>query len=295
MANRLRFAIIISAVILVAEIVAGLFSNSLALLSDAGHVFTDLLALSLSWFAVKQAERPATTGMTYGYHRVGILVALVNALSLIAVSAAIFYEAALRWQHPRHVDSLVMLSVASVGLLANLVVVLWLRQDAQDNLNVRAAWWHAWGDSLSSIGVIVGGIIIFVTGRFIVDPLVSIIIGAIIIGGAWGIVKEGVRILLEASPARLDSKEVSSAISKTEGIRGVHDLHIWSIAPGMNALSCHLVVDDLSISESKCIMERVNKLLVQEFNITHSTLQLECGPCAEGQCVFHPSQGDGKQ
>ena len=294
MANKLRFAVIISAIILVAELVAGLLSNSLALLSDAGHVFTDLVALSLSWFALKQAERPATPGMTYGYHRVGILAALVNAFSLTGVSAAIFYEAARRWQHPREVDSLVMLSVAAIGLLANLVVVVWLRRDAYENLNVRAAWWHAWGDSLSSVGVIVGGIVIYITGRLLVDPLVSMIIGAIIIGGAWSISKDGVRILLEASPAHIDGKEVSLAISQTTGIKGVHDLHLWSIAPGMNALSCHLVVDDVSISESACIMERVNTLLAEKFNIKHSTMQLECGPCAEGQCLFHPSTHGGK-
>ena len=294
MAAKLRFAVIVSAIILVAELVAGLISNSLALLSDAGHVFTDMLALSLSWFAVKQAEKPATPGMTYGYHRVGILAALVNALSLTGVSAAIFYEAEQRWHHPREVDSLLMLSVASVGLLANLVVVAWLRHDARHNLNVRAAWWHAWGDSLSSIGVIVGGVVIYFTGRLLVDPLVSMIIGAIIVGGAWGIVKDGVRILLEASPAHLDSKDVSQAISQMTGIKGVHDLHLWSIAPGINALSCHLLIDDVSISEGSCIMERVNHLLAERFNIGHSTLQLECDPCGDGPCIFHSSQHGGK-
>ena len=294
MANKLRFAVIISATILVAELVAGLLSNSLALLSDAGHVFTDLLALSLSWFAVKQAERPATPGMTYGYHRVGILAALINAFSLTGVSAAIFYEAARRWQHPREVHSLLMLSVAAIGLLANLVVVFWLRREAHDNLNVRAAWWHAWGDSLSSVGVIAGGIVIFITGRLLVDPLVSMIIGAIVIGGAWSIVKDGVRILLEASPAHLDGKEVSRAISQTIGIKGVHDLHLWSIAPGINALSCHLLIEDVSVSEGACIMEKVNHLLVERFNIRHSTLQLECDPCGEGQCLFHPSEHGSK-
>jgi cobalt-zinc-cadmium efflux system protein len=294
MAAKLRFAVIISATILVAELVAGLISNSLALLSDAGHVFTDLLALSLSWFALKQAEKPATTGMTYGYHRVGILAAMVNSLSLTGISVAIFYEAARRWHHPREVDSLLMLSVATVGLLANLVVVAWLRRDARSNLNVRAAWWHAWGDSLSSVGVIVGGIVIYFTGRLVVDPLVSMVIGAIILGGAWGIVKDGVRILLEASPAHLDSKEVSQAISQTIGIKGVHDLHLWSIAPGINALSCHLLIDDVSISEGACIMEMVNKLLVERFNIGHSTLQLECDPCGDDRCVFHPNEHGGK-
>jgi cobalt-zinc-cadmium efflux system protein len=294
MANKLRFAVIISAIILVAELVAGLISNSLALLSDAGHVFTDLLALSLSWFAVKQAERPATPGMTYGYHRVGILAALINALSLTGVSVAIFYEAVHRWQHPQDVHGLLMLSVATIGLVANLVVVFWLRRDAHENLNVRAAWWHAWGDSLSSVGVIVGGIIIFVTGRVLVDPLVSMIIGAIIVGGAWSIVKDGVRVLLEASPAHVDGKEVSQAISQTVGIKGVHDLHLWSIAPGINALSCHLVIDDVSISDGACIMDRVNQVLAERFNIRHSTLQLECNSCSDGQCLFHPSEHGGK-
>lgn len=277
--RRLRLAVIISGLILVGEALGGYFANSLALLSDAGHVFTDFLALLLAWFAARQAERPATARMTYGYHRLGILTAVINALSLIAISGAIFYEAFRRWQHPEPVNSLLMLSVAFIGLLANLLVVSWLHSDARENLNVRGAFWHAWGDALSSIGVVLAGIVIYLTGSFWVDPAVSVVVGVIILLGAGRLFREGLTVLLEAPPRGVAMEEVTRAIGEVPGVKGVHDLHVWSIASGFNALSCHVCVDDLPMSEGTRIMSGIRETLERQFRIGHSTLQMECPSC----------------
>jgi len=193
--NKLKVGIILTGFILVAEVAGGLISNSLALLSDAGHVFADILALSLSWYGVRQAERPPSKRMTFGYHRVGVIVAIVNAVSIFAIAAFIFYEAYQRFQQPPEINSLLMLLVAIVGLAVNAFVAFWLRREQHGNLNVRSAFWHALGDALASIGIIIGGIIILLTGWFVVDPIISVLIGLVIILAAWRILREGFRVL----------------------------------------------------------------------------------------------------
>ncbi|MBI4302708.1 MAG: cation transporter [Chloroflexi bacterium] len=277
--NKLRFALILTAAILLAELVGGFLANSLALLSDAGHVFTDVLALTLSWFGVRQADRAANHRMTYGYHRVGILIALINAVSLVFIASIILYEAYGRFREPEPVRSGLMFVVASVGFLANLVVVLQLKKDERRNLNVHSAFLHVAGDALASVGVILGGIIIFFTSWYVVDPLISLFIALLIAFGSWRIIKEGVNIVLEATPGHLDMKEMVEAMSLVPGVRNVHDLHVWSITPQLHALSCHLVIDDLYVSEGGGILQSVNQLLNQCYSIEHSTLQLECVEC----------------
>lgn len=285
--KKLRLAVIISASILLVEVVGGLISNSLALLSDAGHVFTDLLAISIAWFAAKQAERPSHAKMTFGYHRWGIIAALVNALSLIGVSGAIFFEAYRRWQEPPTINGPIMLSVAFVGLIANMVVVGQLRHDAKENLNVKGAFWHAIGDTLSSVGVIVAGIIIIFTGLYWVDPLVSVIVALIILAGAWRLLKESINVLLEAPPEHLKAEVIAQELAQVPGVKEIHDLHIWSIGPGFHALSCHVWVDDQALSEGSRILDKVRELLSEKYHITHSTLQLECLDCKGGlYCSF---------
>lgn len=285
-ARKLKLAIILTAAILVAEIIGGLLSHSLALLSDAGHVLTDLVAIALSWWAVKQVEKAATARMTYGYHRVGIIVALVNALSLAATSAVIFYEAARRFQNPEPVQGFLMIGIAAIGLVANLIVVAWLQSESRDNLNVKSAFWHAWGDSLSSFGVIAAGVIILFTGAYWVDPAVSVLIGIVILAGAWRLVKQGTTIILEASPEHMDVNEIATAIAGTPKVKGVHDLHVWSIAPGFNILSGHLVVEDVPISQTETISGDVRRMLESKFHILHSTLQMECAACCDLDAVF---------
>jgi len=277
--RRLAQVILLTGLILLVEVVGGVLSNSLALLSDAGHVFTDFLALVIAWGAARQAMRPATPQMTYGYHRWGVLAALVNSLSLLAICVAIFYEAFQRLGNPEPVKGTLMVSIAMVGLLANLYVLLRLRALGGENINLRAAMWHAGGDFLSSIGVIVGGILILLTGEYWIDPAISFVIGAIILVGAWRLLKEGISVILEAPPAHVDSAEVKQAIESIAGVRGVHDLHIWSIAPGFSALSCHLWLEDLPLSKGTLISSQVKGLLEKRFRIRHATLQLECPSC----------------
>jgi cobalt-zinc-cadmium efflux system protein len=277
--KKLAFAVIFTAVILVGELVGGFLANSLALLSDAGHVFTDVLALLLSWFALRQAEKPATERMTFGYHRIGILAAFINAVSLVGIAAIIFFEAYHRLREPQPVRSVLMFSVAAIGLVANLVILFMLRSEQQGNLNIRSAFLHVAGDALASVGVIFGGAIIYFSGWFWVDPAISVAIALIIVFGAWRVIREAVNIFLEASPGHLNVDEMVLAMMGVPGVKDVHDLHVWSITPQMHALSCHVLIDDLSVSQGANIVGRLNELLSSKFNIEHSTVQLECVEC----------------
>jgi cobalt-zinc-cadmium efflux system protein len=277
--NRLLVAVIFTGAILVAEVTGGLLSNSLALLSDAGHVFTDILALALSWFGVKQAERPASGRMTYGYHRVGILIALINAMSLVAIALVVFYGAYERFQNPPEVQSDLMLVVAVVGLAVNIGVAFYLRHAQAESLNVRSAFFHVLGDALASVGVIGAALIMRYTGLFWVDPAASVLIGVIIAFGSYTIIKEALTVFLEATPAHLDMAEVVRTICTVPGIKDCHDLHVWSISPKMHALSCHVLVDDLPISEGERIVVELNQELSQRFGIGHTAVQFEAGGC----------------
>ena len=280
-ASKLGIAILFTSAILIAELVGGLASNSLALLSDAGHVFVDLIALSLSWYAVRQAQRPASHKMTFGYHRVGVMVAIVNAVTILAIAALIFYEAIQRFQQPPEVNSLIMSIVATIGLFVNIFVAYWLRREQRENLNVRSAFWHAMGDALASVGVIVGGIIISITGVFEVDIIISVLIGLIIVSTAWSIFKEGFRVLLEATPTNVDIEELLKKLRNTQGVKDIHDIHIWSISPEINAMSCHVLLKDRMLSETEDIRSDIENIL-KRYNIDHSVLQMECKHCGNG-------------
>ncbi len=290
--SKLKFGIMLTGLILAVEIVGGLLSNSLALLSDAGHVFADVIALSLSWYGVRQTERPASSGMTFGYHRVGVIIALVNAVSIFAIAAVIFYEAARRWQQPPEVNSALMLGVAIVGLGVNVFIAFWLRREQQTNLNVRSAFWHVMGDALASVGVIIGAVIIMLTGWFIVDPIISMLIGLIITLAAWRILKEGLKVLLEATPQQVDVHRMVSTLKKIKGVKDVHDVHVWSISPELHAMSCHVMVNDLPLSRAGEIRRELEKVLRGRFDIEHSTLQFECRECGANDlfCSLHPEE-----
>ena len=277
--NRLATAIALSSAILVAELVAGFLANSLALLSDAAHVFTDVVALSLSWFGIRQASRAANSRMTFGYHRIGILVAMFNAALIALIAVVILYESYQRFRDPQDVDAVLMFSIASVGLLANLIVVFWLRRQARHSLNIRSAFVHAGGDALASVGVIAGGLIIHFTGALWFDPLVSVVIAVIILVAAYAIGREAVNVMIEASPKHLDMNDLVHTISNTPGVHNVHDLHVWSLTPQIHALSCHLVVADAAISQQSVLLNRLHDLLLRRYNICHTTVQLECPGC----------------
>ncbi len=284
--RRLLIALSITALMTIVELAGGLISNSLALIGDAGHMFTDTMALGLSIFALNLTKRPANQTKTYGYYRAEILAALVNGTILIVVSVYIFYEAYRRFVEPPEVQGGLMLVVAVIGLVANVVGISILRSASRDNLNVKGAFLHMWSDTLSSIGVIAAGAIIFVTGRTIADPIISIIIGILILRSAGGLVWEAVNILLEAVPQHLDVGRINDAVRKIRGVKDIHDVHLWAITSGIYAMSCHLLIEDQMVSNCTQIVEEVNRTLSQEFGISHSTVQLECEEC-ENSPVCH--------
>jgi len=284
--RRLLVALSITGLMTIVELAGGLISNSLALIGDAGHMFTDTLALGLSLFALNLAKRPASQTKTYGFYRAEILAALINGTLLVLVSAYIFYEAYHRFVEPPEVRGGLMLIVAAIGLVANVVGISILRSASRGNLNVKGAFLHMWSDTVSSVGVIAAGIIILLTGRTIADPIISIIIGLLILRGAGGLVLESINILLEAVPKHLDVGQINNKIREIKGVKDVHDVHLWAITSGMYAISCHLLIEDQMVSNCTQIVEEVNQTLSQKFGISHSTVQLECEEC-ENSPVCH--------
>ena len=269
-------------VIMVAEVIGGVLSNSLALLSDAGHMLTDALALGLSLFAMNLARRPATSTKTFGYHRAEIMAALANGTILVLVSVFIFYEAYQRFSALPSVKSPLMLAVAVIGLVANLIGLFLLRRGSRKSINVKAAFWHVIGDTLSSVGVIIAGVIIYFTGWYVADPILAVVIGVVILWGAVRIVRESVDILLESVPEHVQIEKVTAAVKSVTGVEDLHDVHIWTITSGIYALSAHLSIADQTVSQSCDIVTKVNEKLAEDFNITHTTLQLECESCPTG-------------
>lgn len=277
---RLRTAFFLTGVILVVEVVGGVISGSLALLSDAGHVLTDIVALGLAWFATVQAQKPADARNTYGYHRIGILAALINAATLILIVGAIAFEAVRRLQSPQSVTPWLMFVAASVGVIVNLYIGFGLRSEGGENLNVRAAMLHVFGDIGASAAVIVGGVIILLTRWYPADPIVSLAIAALIAWGAWSILRETVDILLEATPRGVNLPELVQDMGRQPGVQDVHDLHVWALAGGKAFLSAHVQVDDGLLSERDRVVAQLTRMLQRQHSIGHATLQLECAGCA---------------
>ncbi len=278
----LKITLVLVLVIMVAELVGGIISNSLALISDAGHMVTDALSLGLSLFAINLARRPATLRRTYGYHRAEILAAFSNGAILILLSAYIFYDAAQRFTSTPHVKSSLMLIIAVIGLASNLIGMYLLRRGTSKSINIKSAFWHIIGDTMSSVGVIIAAIIIQFTGYTIADPILAIVIGIVILWGAVRIVRESVDILLESVPKDIKVEDVTEAVKKVTGVEDLHEVHIWTITSGIYALSAHLKITDQTVSESSDVLTRVNDVLINDFNISHSTLQMECESCPTG-------------
>ncbi len=277
--GRLRLSLLLTFAFVALEAFAGISARSLALLSDAGHNLTDGLALGLAWYALWIARKPATATKTYGYHRVGILTALFNAVSLLVIAVLIFVEASHLFAHPESVQSLPMIAVAAVAVLLNTVIALWLRRDAAHDVNLRSAFIHMIGDALSAAGVIVAGLVIHFTNWVYADPLVSVLIGLFIIYSSWGIVVETVNILLEGTPKGLDVRAMAQAMQAVPGVTDVHDLHVWAIADGMNALSCHLRVNESDLPHAARVVQEVKTLLAAQYEVRHSTIETECTGC----------------
>lgn len=292
--QALRLGFILTAAMLLIEITGGLFSHSLALLSDAGHALTDVVAFGLAWFAAAQAERPANGRRTYGYHRVGILVALANGFTLVLIAIAIAFEAWQRLRSPEPVQPAVMIPTALIAVAINLVIIRRLHNH-EGNLNARASMLHAMGDVGASLGVVIGAIIIALTGVTWVDPIISVVIAALITFSAARLVYEATDILLESTPRDISTTAVARAMCAIDGIRAVHDLHIWQISNGLCALSCHAVIADIPPSESAAILDRVSDMLSQRYRISHSTIQLESAlhEAHDGYCACEPGAADG--
>jgi cobalt-zinc-cadmium efflux system protein len=293
--EALRLGFLLTAAILVVEVVGGLLSHSLALLSDAGHVLTDVIALGLAWFAAAQAERPANERRTFGYHRVGILVALFNGLTLVVIALVIAFEAWQRLQTPEAVQPGIMVGAALVAIAVNLFIARRLHGGGAENLNARAALLHAIGDIGASAAVVVGAVVIALTGATWVDPIVSVAIAALIAFSALRLIVETVNILMESTPADISTEAVARDICKTPGVRAVHDLHVWTITSGMRALSCHAVIDDIPPSASAGILDRVTAMLQREYRIGHTTIQFEseAHESHDGFCACDLGTADG--
>jgi cobalt-zinc-cadmium efflux system protein len=275
----LLLALSITVLMMIAEVIGGLLSNSLALLSDAGHMLTDNIALLLSFFAMTFASLPATDRKTFGFFRLEILAAFVNGIVLVLISIYIMYQAYLRMVHPQPVQGMLMLIVAIIGLVANIIGALILVKHSQNSLNIRGAYLHIVGDALSSVGVVIGGVIILYTGWYLIDPILSALISLVIIYGAWSLVKESVNILLESAPAHINIDTIASEIAKITGVREAYHIHLWTITSGVYALSAHVLIDDRLVSNSRELNDQIRSLLSDKFKVIHSTIQLECEKC----------------
>jgi cobalt-zinc-cadmium efflux system protein len=282
----LRISLFVTLAYIVLLVVAGLRAHSLALLSEAGHNLSDFLALLLSLGAVYLQSRPPSATKTYGYHRAGVLAALINAASLVVISFFIFYEAFNRLQHPEPVHAGLMMWVAAAGVVMNGVIALLLYRSGGD-VNLRSALIHEVGDTLSTAAVIAGGWSIMATGKYWIDPALSVGIGALILWSSFGILRETMNILLEGTPRGIQLDSVAKAICGVEGVNDVHDLHVWSIGSESHALSCHIAIADIPPSASEGILRNVKEVLHHQFRITHTTIQFEHVECETAHgCVM---------
>jgi len=274
-AGKLALAVALTLAFVGAEAIAGVAGHSLALLSDAGHNFADALALGFSWYAVWCARKPSHSGMTFGYHRVGILAALVNAVSLVVIALLIIWEAIDRIRHPQPASGGLMICVAAGAIVLNVLISWWLHAGAKHDLNLRSAYLHMVGDAVSAFGVVIAGVVVAVSHAQLADPVVSFLIAGLILWSSWGVLKESVSVLLEGTPAGLDMAAVVAAIRNVQGVRGAYDLHVWTVGPGAIACSVHVQVAEQTIREGQQILRAVVDRLGHDFKINHTTVQVE--------------------
>jgi cobalt-zinc-cadmium efflux system protein len=280
-AGRFKFAIFLTAATLVAELAGGLWTNSLALLSDAAHVFLDLFALLLSLAAIKLSSYPASDTRTFGWHRMEVFASFINGSTVFLIAAIICYEALGRVYQPEAVKSLPMMLIAAIGLAMNVFAAGALHSHSHDDLNVRSAFLHMIGDAAASVGVIIGGIVMYFTSWYLLDALISVGIGFVIFWGSWRVVRESLHILLEGVPRGMDVNQVSDAIRAVEGVEEVHHVNIWTICSHINALSAHVVVPATFRGEQGGMLRKIEERLFERFHISHTTLQLESTRCVE--------------
>jgi cobalt-zinc-cadmium efflux system protein len=291
--RRFLFSMGLTLVILFAEVIGGFWTGSLALLSDSAHVFMDLFALGLSFIALRLSALPPDDRHTYGYHRLEVLAALANALTLFVIAAGIFWEAWQRWQSPEPIKSVEMLVIAAIGLIVNVVVAFVLgghdhdheeAERAHEDVNVKSAFLHVLGDAVSSVGVILAALVIWRTGWQWIDPLTSVLIGVIILLSSGRVLKSSLHILVEGVPEGLSVKKLVEALATVPGVAEVHDLHVWSLCSGHVALSAHVVLAEVSLRDSGATMAELKRQLMA-FGIEHTTLQFECVTCGQGRAM----------
>ena len=295
--KRFIFSIALTSLILVAEIIGGIWSGSLALLSDAAHVFSDIFALGLSFFALRLAARPPDDRHSYGWHRAEVIAALINGASLLVIAVGIWIEAVNRWRSPVEIKSTEMMIIAVIGLVVNIVVALILgghdhdhehthphagQKKGERNLNVHSAYLHVLGDLISSVGVIVAALLIRLTGARWIDPFISILIGGIILVSAYRVLRRSLHILNEGVPDGLSMREIHQSITSLPEIEAVHDLHVWNLGAEQVALSAHIILQPGGLSQQALVMETVKSVLSTRFGIGHTTLQFEETHCGEG-------------
>jgi cobalt-zinc-cadmium efflux system protein len=285
--RRLLFAISLTALTLVAEVVGGIWSNSLALLSDAGHVFLDLFALLLSLGAIRLASRAPSERHSFGLHRAEVLASLVNGLTVLLMAVAILYEGGKRLIAPEEIKTVPMLIIAVVGLVANLLAARGLHGHAHDDLNVRSAFLHVLGDAAASVGVIAGALLMRFTGWYPADPIISIAIGLLILWGAGRVLREALHILMEGVPHGLSVARVAERIREIDGVRDIHHLNIWTVCSHIIALSVHVEVSGEYAGARGELLHAIEHALQHDFHITHTTIQLECSTCNGGPLIKH--------
>ncbi|WP_339198878.1 cation diffusion facilitator family transporter [Aeribacillus sp. FSL k6-2211] len=279
----LIIALLITVGILLLEFFGGLMTNSLALLSDSGHMLSDASSLALSLIAIWFAAKPASPNKTYGFYRFEILAALFNGVTLFVIAGFIIWEAVQRFFNPPTVASGSMMLIASIGLFANLLSawVLMRKGDVKHNVNVRSAYLHVIGDALGSVGAIAAGFIMWLFGWYIADPIISILVALLILKGAWGVLKHSIHILMEGTPVTIDQNEVKKALKSIEGVKDVHDLHIWTITSGLDSLSCHILIEDHH--DSQKVLQAAIHMIEEKFKILHTTIQIETSQIHHGK------------
>lgn len=277
--RKLTIATTANVLVVVAEVLVGIYAGSLALIGDALHNLTDAVALVIALVAVRLARRAPTSGKTFGYQRAGILAAFINAGMLVAFTVFIFREAYERLMHPHPVLTTPMLLAAAVALVVNSATAMSLKHHSRDDVNIRGAFVHMVGDAVSSAGIIVAALLIRATGAAQWDAVISMFIGVLILWSSYGVLKESMNLLLEGTPSGISPDDVTRSLGGIEGILGVHHLHIWALGPSRPALSCHLMVGDVPLKNTARILEQVNEMLAHDYRIAHTTIQFELAEC----------------
>jgi cobalt-zinc-cadmium efflux system protein len=285
--KALSYTLFLTISIMLLEFIGGIISGSLALISDAAHMLIDSTSLMIAFLALKISERKPTENKTYGFYRAEILSSFINGVLLAFVAFYIFREAYLRLLNPINILEKPMLIIAIIGLSVNIVSALILFKPSNLSINIKGAFLHVLSDTISSIGVIIGGIMILFTKIYVIDTLIGVGISVLIFNSSYQLLKETINILMEGTPKGLKIKDIINEIIKVKGVKGVHDLHVWSITTNMNALSAHIVLDNIFLEEAGKILHEIREILKNKFNIMHATLQIECELCPEGKiCIF---------